>query len=420
MSKSGPQQDPYLAIHPHWPAELPPAWTVQRLKRIVAMRSGESITTDQLDGAGLIPVYGGNGIRGRSHRWTHDGDFVLVGRQGALCGNVHYATGRFWASEHAVVVSPRVEASTKWLEYLLRAMRLAQYSLSAAQPGLAVERILDLQVPVPPADQQYRIAAFLERECERIEELVLNCADLGQRTMEPALARLTELVKGFPRSRIGYRYTVQLGKMLDEKRIDPHDVRPYLRNTNVQWDRLELHDLKTMTFSASERRRYSLKPGDLLVCEGGQPGRSAIWNGEIDDCYFQKALMRVRPMSMDSTRYLMWCLRLASERGDFTADGTGSTILHLPAERLVATRVPLPTPDEQRRIAAEVDDLASRAESVSSEVDRLGALLTEYRDALIAEAVTGRLDVSRISERHAADAAREVVEGGQPEMVSGR
>ena len=92
---------------------------------------------------GDFPVYGGNGLRGYTTSFTHEGHYVLIGRQGALCGNINYAKGKFWASEHAVVASMIGKIDTYWLGELLRDMNLNQYSNAAAQPGLAVDRITD-------------------------------------------------------------------------------------------------------------------------------------------------------------------------------------------------------------------------------------------------------------------------------------
>jgi type I restriction enzyme S subunit len=155
-----------------WLGEIPEHWEVKRLKRFAHLRSGKSITAYEIDENGKYPVYGGNGLRGFTDSYTHKGDFVLIGRQGALCGCINYATGCFWASEHAVVVSIKGDIKTRWLGELLRSMNLNQYSQSAAQPGLAVETIAALFLPVPPPAEQHNISAFLDRETEGIDVLI--------------------------------------------------------------------------------------------------------------------------------------------------------------------------------------------------------------------------------------------------------
>jgi len=151
---------------------VPKHWQVKKLGFLGALKSGESITSDTIKDEGDYPVFGGNGLRGYTDGFTHRGKHVLIGRQGALCGNINYADGEFWASEHAIVVSPREEVAVAWLGETLRAMDLNQYSVSAAQPGLSVETISALKVAIPPIHEQRRIADYLVRETSQIDALV--------------------------------------------------------------------------------------------------------------------------------------------------------------------------------------------------------------------------------------------------------
>ena len=121
---------------------------------------------------GTYPVYGGNGLRGYYEEYSNDGEYILIGRQGALCGNINYASGKFWATEHAVVCYPKREFAKKWLGELLRTMNLGQYSLSAAQPGLSVERIKNLKMPLPSLFEQQIIASYLDSKCSEIDNLI--------------------------------------------------------------------------------------------------------------------------------------------------------------------------------------------------------------------------------------------------------
>jgi len=157
--------DPNVCLKPSgvaWLGDVPQHWEVRRLKTLSHMKSGESITSLEIDPTGDYPVYGGNGLRGYTSVYTHDGEYALIGRQGALCGNVHQARGRFWASEHAVVASLRDGYGLSWFCSLLDVMNLNQYSMAAAQPGLAVEQIINLWIPVPPADEQRQISDYLD------------------------------------------------------------------------------------------------------------------------------------------------------------------------------------------------------------------------------------------------------------------
>ena len=157
-----------------WIGQIPEEWETSRIKDIIDMRSGINLPSEKILSQGKYPVYGGNGIRGYYLEYSNEGDFILIGRQGALCGNINYASGRFWATEHAVVCYPKKNLALKWLGELLRTMNLGQYSISAAQPGLSMERIKNLPIPLPPISEQQAIADFLDSKTATIDQSIAN------------------------------------------------------------------------------------------------------------------------------------------------------------------------------------------------------------------------------------------------------
>ena len=139
-----------------------PDWEEKTLKSICStFKSGNGITADEIQDSGTYPVYGGNGLRGYADRFTHDGEFVLIGRQGALCGNINRTSGKSYISEHAIAVAGNHLASTDWLEHQLDHMKLNRLSESSAQPGLAVNKLEKLKLLVPSLPEQTKIAGFL-------------------------------------------------------------------------------------------------------------------------------------------------------------------------------------------------------------------------------------------------------------------
>lgn len=158
--------------HIYWCPMIPDHWEEKRIKDIAFLQSGNSITAMDFVEDGKFPVYGGNGLRGYTNTYTNEGDYVLIGRQGALCGNINYAHGKFYASEHAVVVYPKKEEITLWLGETLRTANLNRLSMTAAQPGLAVST-LNLQfIPFPPKDERIRIAKYLDKKLSEIDHQV--------------------------------------------------------------------------------------------------------------------------------------------------------------------------------------------------------------------------------------------------------
>lgn len=156
-----------------WIGEIPKDWKVCAIKRLALLKSGDNITSlDISDTNEGYVVYGGNGKRGYYTQYNHEGMYVLVGRQGALCGNINYSEGKFWATDHCVVCTPKTNYNTYWFGETLRACNLNQYSLSSAQPGISVERVKEVLIPTPPFEEQTKIATFLFQKCSEIDQLI--------------------------------------------------------------------------------------------------------------------------------------------------------------------------------------------------------------------------------------------------------
>jgi len=200
---------------------------------------------------------------------------------------------------------------------------------------------------------------------------------------------LGEIPAGWDVAPVYARYEVALGKMLDAKRVTGECSGRYLRNVDVQWDRVNTEGLPEMDFAPWERDRYSVRPGDLFVCEGGEVGRTAIWRGEIEQCFYQKALHRVRPRAeREVPRFFYYLMHMVASRGVFAGAGNQNTIDHLTATQLRHYRFPFAPGYEQRAIAAFLDRETARIDALVAKKERLIELLQEQRTALITRAVT--------------------------------
>lgn len=189
------------------------------------------------------------------------------------------------------------------------------------------------------------------------------------------------------------RYDAVLGKMLDEKRVAGEALVPYLRNVDIQWDRVNTNDLPEMDIATSDYERFTVREGDLLVCEGGEVGRCAIWQGQLSPCGFQKAIHRLRAQSArDVPRFLFYVLRCAASYGAFVAGSNPNTIPHLTGEKLRRHRFPMPPFEEQRAIARFLDEETRKIDDLIEAKRRLLDLLKEKRQAVITYAVTRGLD----------------------------
>ena len=286
----------------------------------------------------------------------------------------------------------------------------------AIMHGLNSSIIKAIVMAVPPTAEQLQILDFLDRETAKIDALVATKERLIELLQEKRIALITRAVTrgldpNVPMKDSGVewlgeipahwntapvyaRYEVALGKMLDAKRVTGESSGRYLRNVDVQWDAINVEDLPEMDFLPSERNRYLLRPPDLLVCEGGEVGRTAIWGGELDECYYQKAIHRVRPWSdSEIPRFFYFLMYALAKGGVFTAGGNPNTIDHLTAVQLRHYRMPFATTREQRTIAAFLNRETAEIGALIAKIREAIGLLKEFRIAVISAAVTGKIDV---------------------------
>ena len=194
--RTGQRFSAYKDSNVEWLGRVPDHWEVRRLKTFCSMKSGCAITAQAIESSGAYPVYGGNGLRGYTGNFTHDGKFVLIGRQGALCGNVHIAEGKFRASDHAVVAAVHSDYDLEWFYAALLAMNLNQYSIAAAQPGLSVERVLDLSLAVPPESEQADIARAIQKSTSTMDASIRLYASQIQLMLEYRTRLIADVVTG--------------------------------------------------------------------------------------------------------------------------------------------------------------------------------------------------------------------------------
>ena len=343
--------------------------------------------------------------------------------------------GGFGSSRHAGIVSPayfvlrpRADVDSRYLDYLLHSApflgeltRLSKW-MPPSQFDLAWEDLAALRVPLPPLDEQRRIANYLDDQTTRINQAIqlrqhqlsaldewefghyftaVSGADVRGPRIDRGLPWLGEIPTNWQVATIGSQFEVVLGKMLNEERRTSGEQLPYLRNTNVQWGHVDVTDLKTMSFSDGEWSRYGVAPGDLLICEGGQPGRAAVFSGTDRTYYFQKALHRARTRGVAQPQWLLACLRVAVGMNVFSSGAEQTTIAHLTAEQLRAQRLPFPSLDEQVHRVRHLDTKLRAVGESRLGIERSIDLLQERRKALITAAVTGELDVSSGSSRAA-------------------
>jgi len=264
---------------------------------------------------------------------------------------------------------------------------------SVNQSSFNVKSFQKLNLPLPPLDTQKKIASVLEKadqlrkDCKQMEQ-ELN--SLAQSVFIDMFGDPVNNPKGWVVSTLNLIASVQLGKMLSSKYKQNINPKKYLRNANVQWRTIGIDDLLEMDFNEKEMKKFQLEKGDLLVCEGGEIGRCAIWNEQVQDCYYQKALHRVRVDQQVVTpeylqEYFFWMAKL----GGLVSSTNEVTFKHLTAEKMNKLKVPLAPISKQK-------EFSKIYLSIQNQLTRNIALMREAEQAfnsLMQKAFKGELNL---------------------------
>ncbi len=301
-------------------------------------------------------------------------------------------------SAHAQLVQALLDSLTQAsdaTDFATNWQRLAEHfhtlfttepSIDALKQTLLQLAVMGKLVPQDPSDEP--ASELLKRIAEEKARLVFE----GKIKKQKSLPEVDEDEEPYalPLSWNWVRFdsvsNTRLGKMLDKAK-NKGELRPYLRNTNVQWFNFEIDDLKSMRFEEHELDEYRVIPGDLVICEGGEPGRCAVWQGDVEDMFIQKALHRARPWLGISPFFLQFCLKAAAHSGFLDQFFTGATIKHFSGEKLAKYPVPLPPIAEQHRIVAKVDQLMALCDQLKTRLTQTRQLNEQLANTLVEQAV---------------------------------
>jgi len=201
---------------------------------------------------------------------------------------------------------------------------------------------------------------------------------------------MSELPEGWREVALGEVAETQLGKMLNSKKQTGTASMPYLRNINLRWGGFDLTDVKEMDIFSDEFDQFTLRNGDLLICEGGEPGRCAVWKRN-ETMAFQNAMHRVRPHSDLSTEFLALQIEALVKNGELDHLFSGVTIKHFSQQKLRSVEVALPPLTEQERIVEILEEQFSRLDSALKVANQLESRIASERRSLLHSAFTGEL-----------------------------
>jgi len=378
---------------------IPEDWDVVSLGEVCQMKSGEGITSASIDKFSKYPCYGGNGLRGFTSRFTHNGKYALIGRQGALCGNVLGVDGKFFASEHAIVVTPAARTDIRWLTYVLGKMRLNQFSESSAQPGLSVSKLLSLDLAYPPTKAEQEAIATVLSDVDALiaalDALIAKKRLIKQGAMQELLNGKRRL-PGFSgewetinmaehstlKARIGWQ-GLTTAEYLSTGEYCLITGTDFI-DGKVDWERC--HFVENNRYD--QDKNIQVRVGDVLITKDGTIGKVAYIDHLPSEATLNSGVFVTRPKNNKyHPRYFYYVL---SSRifDDFLRQlQAGSTINHLYQKDFVNFNFPAPEYEEQQAIAEILSDMD--AEITALEQKRAKTRL--LKQGMTQELLTGQI-----------------------------
>lgn len=358
---------------------------------------------------GTVPVIGSFGITGYHDQARAPGPGVTVGRSGASFGVVTYSEQAYWPHNAVLFVTDFKNNIPRFIAYLLKTIDFQRLNSGSAQPSLNRNYVYTVQTALPDRETQRKIASILSAYDDLIENNMHRIAVLeamaqaiyrewfvefrfpGHEKVKLVDSPVGTIPEGWRIKPLREIADLRLGKMLDAKK-NKGELMPYLANVNVRWGEFDLQNLRQMRFEVDEREAYGLRYGDIVMCEGGEPGRCAIWTERVPNMMIQKAIHRIRSREEVNFHYLYWNLRHKGQTGHLESLFTGATIKHLPREKLDIVAIEVPRKNITDLFSKTVGPMAGQVEALR----KINANLRKTRELLLPKLISGQVSVENL------------------------
>ena len=417
---------PALVPEAEQPYAVPENWVWTRLGNIFEMKSGKFISASDIhqDNDGTrYPCYGGNGLRGYVDTYNTDGSFPLIGRQGALCGNINMAHGKFYATEHAVVTKPILDTNMSWAYHILNELNLNQYATATAQPGLAVSKIAAIPIPLPPLPEQHRIVTRIESlfaKLDRAKELAQSALDRFEMRKAAILHQaFTGALTAQWREAHGVGLDSWEEKALDDVCVSIYDGDhmpppksetgvPFLVISNINQGYVSFQKTRFVPEEYYNNLSETRTPqvNDILYSVTGSFGIPALLETDEPFC-FQRHIALLRPDKAKLSSKCFWYILQTQEifnQADSIATGTAQRTVPIKGLRKISFKFPtLPEQEEIVRILDSLLEKEHRARELCDVIAQVGLM----KKAILARAFRGELGTGDPGDESAVELLRE-------------
>ena len=407
-----------------WIGNIPNDWKVSRVGNFFSFSSGDSLTNEDIRDDGMYLVYGANGIRGYYFKYNLDKKRILLGRVGALAGNVHIVDEKVWVTEHALIASDKLNLVEEYYGYVFESMNLIQYSKSSAQPVISGDTLQKLRFPVPELSEQQAIADYLDETCSKIDEIIAEAKASIEEYKELKQSILFEtMTRGIQSDRkyktCDYEWLgkvpedwslMKITHILDDNDSYPigdgghgliktdsykSEGIPYIRVQNIGWGTpLLMDNVVYISKEDNERIKGSqLKPGDVLfVKTGATIGKTAIVPNNIPISNTTSHVGKITVSKEHNSKYIFYLLSsFIAYKQFWDIACMKATRPELSISEIKQMKVLIPsTRDEEDEIVEYLDNKLPEYETLICIKESLINDLEAYKKSLIYEVVTGK------------------------------
>lgn len=410
------------------PYKVPENWCWTKIGGILRLQAGKNISASKISKSrsqeASFPFFGGNGVRGYVERYSHDGEFPIIGRQGALCGNVNWASGKFYATEHAVVVECSSNISKRWAYHILFSMNLNQYATATAQPGLSVAVTNQVPIALPPVPEQQRIVDRIESLFAKLDEAKQKAQDAldSFETRKAAILHKAfdgELTAQWRQEHgvgMGSWEKANLGKYVDSQygyteSASQEQVGPkFLRITDIQDGVVNWDSVPFCKISDNDFERYAVSQNDIMIARtGATTGKSYLIVDDVK-AVFASYLIRIKVKSAQlQPRYLYSFMQSQIYWDQITEFSAGIAQPGVNAKKLKEIILPIPSVPEQTEIVHILDDLLAKEQPAKEAAEGVLGQIDLIKKAILARAFRGELGTNDPSEESAVELLKVIV-----------
>lgn len=429
-----PQSVAYKESGIPWLGKIPKHWEVLPLQAVFQNRSENnsdkriSLILSLVKDLGIIPYEEKGDIGNKSkddlsqYKIARENDIVL-NKMNAVIGSIGISKYVGLVSPIYLVLAIRNHELFSPL-YFSRMFEIKALQESLSQYASGIMKIREsidyldfkkMHIPIPPLQEQKAIADFLDKKTHQIEDfitkkqklialleekkqtLINQCVTQGLDSSvslkDSGVEWLGKIPTHWEVKNLKYISKVVLGKMLCNEKQEGYSHCYYLKSKNLQWLNVDISQVEKMWFSEYEKSIYRVKKDDLLVSEGGEVGKTCIWNDEIEECYIQNSVHKITMDSLNHPRFFLYVFFVYGKKGVFESIVNRVSIAHLVLEKLINIDFAVPPLEEQKTIVEYLDTQIAKIDLAISKIKSQINLIKEYKSTLISEAVCGRVGI---------------------------